>query len=83
MSKADRTPQVRGAGVFGALQLVFGVRPAPDSAGAEGGLQPGDVGGSAEGGIHLYGTGEGGPRLAAVAGVNEFCSGCLQRLRAQ
>jgi hypothetical protein len=62
---------------------VLGVRPAPDAVGPEGGLQPGDVGGSAQGGVNLHRTGERGPRLPTVAGADELSGGCFQRLRAQ
>jgi hypothetical protein len=37
--------------------------------GAVGGFQPGNVGGGAEGGVDLHGTGERPPRVVAVTGV--------------
>src|SRR5271166_2197377 len=74
-SRADlaaRWRQRGWAGLDGWLRLMsttrraFCVWPAPDAVGAERGLQPGDVRGSAEGGVDLHGPGERIPRLAAV-----------------
>ena len=62
---------------------MLGVRPAPDAVSAERGLQPGDVRGSAQGGIDLHGAGECGPCLATVASVDEPRGRCLQRFRLQ
>ena len=56
---------------------------APDAAGAERGLHPGEVCGRAQGGVDLNGLGERLPRLAAVVGVDELSGRRLQRLRPQ
>ena len=60
---------------------MLGVRPASDAVGAEGGLQPGDVGGRAQRGVDLHGAGERGPCLVAVVGVDEVPGRRLQCLR--
>jgi hypothetical protein len=62
---------------------VPGARPEPDAVGAECGLEPGDVGGRAQGGVDLHGGSERGPCLTAVAGAEEFPCGRLERFRSQ
>jgi hypothetical protein len=56
---------------------VFSARPAPDAAGAECGVEPGGVGGRAQGDVDLHGARERGPCLAAVVGAEEVLCGRL------